>query len=333
MQKISGSKKTAKILLFMWIIFAIYPFISANDYLTSLGIVFFINLMLIASLNLVTGYCGQISLCHGGFYGLGAYVSGVLTAKFGIAPVLAIICALVITSAASLIIALPTLRLRGHYLAMATLGFGVILSVLFVELSWLTGGPNGLMGVPPITFFSFSFESDLFYFYLVWFISMLLMWMILNLINSRIGRAIASVSHSEIGAAILGVNAYILKVKVFVLSASIAALSGALYIHYNQFASPEMFTFFTSVLLIMMVALGGWGSYWGPLYGALIFTIVPELLRSLHDLELLIFGLSMILVLMFYPGGVAAMVIRAHEGINKYLQKGPMFKKKELKNG
>lgn len=300
--------KNIKILIVLWLIFAIYPWTVSNSYLISLGVIFFINLLLIASLNLVMGYCGQISLCHGGFYGLGAYASGVLTANYGVNTFIAILCAIGLSAVAALIIALPTLRLRGHYLAMATLGFGVILSVLFVELAWLTGGPNGLIGVEPISIFSFSLENDTLYFYFVWLVAIVIMWMLLNLVNSRIGRAILSVSHSEVGASSLGINAYILKVKVFVLASSTAALSGALYVHYIQFASPEMFTFFTSVLLVMMVAIGGWGNYWGPVYGALVFTVVPELLRSLNDLELLIFGTGMIVVLMFYPGGLATLV-------------------------
>lgn len=333
MEIVSGKKISIKLLIILWAVFAIFPWISHNSYITSLGIIFFINLMLIASLNLVMGYCGQISLCHGGFYGLGAYVSGALSAKLGVSAVFGVICAIVITGIAALIIALPALRLRGHYLAMATLGFGVILSVFFVELVGITGGPNGLSGISPIRIFSYTFESDISYFYLVWGIAIFMMWAILNLIHSRIGRAIASVSNSEIGAASLGVDAYVLKVKVFVFSASIAALAGALYAHYNQFASPEMFTFFTSVLLVMMVALGGWGSFWGPLYGALIFTIVPELLRSLHDLELLIFGVGMVLVLMFYPGGIAAMVANARKPLSRIKVRAPKARSQELKNG
>lgn len=301
-------KGTIRILGSIWLLLIVFPWISPNSYITSLGIMFFINIMLIASLNLVMGYCGQISLCHGGFYGLGAYVSGVITAKYGLPVVLGMVGAIGGAALAALIIALPTLRLRGHYLAMATLGFGVILSVFFVELVDLTGGPNGLVGIPPVSFLGLSFEGHAAFFYLSWVISLLMMLGILNLVNSRLGRAMASVSTSEIGAASLGVNTHMIKVQVFVLAASIAALAGAMYGHYNQYASPETFSFFTSVLLVMMVALGGWGSYWGPLFGAIIFTVIPEFLRSFHDLELFIFGFSMVVILMFYPGGIAAIV-------------------------
>ncbi|MBP6018686.1 MAG: branched-chain amino acid ABC transporter permease [Burkholderiaceae bacterium] len=328
-----GNKSTLRLLFLMWLVFLIFPWVSPNGYITSLGIMFCINIMLISSLNLVMGYCGQISLCHGGFFGLGAYVSGVISAKYGFPVVFGVFSAVAIAALSSLIVALPTLRLRGHYLAMATLGFGVILSVLFVELVDITGGPNGLSGIPPITLFGLSFESNKSFFYVAWAVSLLVMWVIFNLVNSRVGRAMTSVATSEIGAASLGVNTYMMKVKVFVLSASIAALSGALYTHYNQFASPETFGFFTSVMLVMMVALGGWGSYWGPFFGAIVFTVVPELLRSFHDLELFIFGFSMIIVLMFYPGGIAAIFKKIRFPKSKKNNHSELLQKVEAKNG
>ncbi len=299
-----------RVLLALWVAFLFFPLLASNGYILSLGVVFCINLILIASLNLIMGYCGQISLCHGGFFGLGAYVSGVLSAKYGVPSLLDIPCAMVLTAFAALLVALPTLRLKGHYLAMATLGFNAILSVLFVELVDLTGGPNGLSGVGPVSVLGFSFDAGSRFFYLAAALSLLLMWGILNLVQSRIGRAITSLADSEIGAASLGINTYGLKVMIFVLSASLAALAGSLYVHFNEFASPETFDFSSSIMLVVMVAVGGWGKYWGAFFGALVFTVVPELLRTFQDLQLFIFGLGMILVLMFFPGGLAGMAER-----------------------
>ncbi|GAB2906773.1 branched-chain amino acid ABC transporter permease [Paralcaligenes sp. KSB-10] len=306
----SSGRYDVRILFGLWLVFLLFPWVAPNGYIVGLGVMFCINLILVASLNLIMGYCGQISLCHGGFFGLGAYVSGVLSSKYGIPGLIDIFCAMALTAFSALLVALPTLRLRGHYLAMATLGFNAILSVLFVELVGLTGGPNGLSGVNPIHIFGLPFGTDRWFFYLAWMVSLLVMWGILNLVRSRVGRAITSLADSEIGAASLGINTYGLKVMVFVLSASLAALAGSLYVHYTQFASPETFNFFASVLLVMMVAVGGWGKYWGPLFGALVFTVIPELLQSFHDLQLLIFGVGMIAVLMFVPGGIAGMLER-----------------------
>src|SRR3982751_5793975 len=134
----------------VWLLFALWPLIAGNDYVLSLGIYFFIHLLLIAGLNLVMGYGGQISLCQAGFFGLGAYVSGVLAVKAGWPPWIGLFAAPLGTALSALVPGLPALRLRGHYLAMATLGFNAILTVLFVELVPLTGGPNGLAAIPPI---------------------------------------------------------------------------------------------------------------------------------------------------------------------------------------
>ena len=305
-----GQVRPLLILFGLWTVMLAFPWVAASTYMVGLGVMFFINLLLIASLNLIMGYCGQISLCHSGFFGLGAYVSGVLSAKYGISALIGIPCAMALTALAALLVGLPALRLRGHYLAMATLGFNAILSVLFVELVDFTGGPNGLTGVEPISVGGFALDSDIRFFYLAWAIGLIVMWGILNLTRSRIGRAMNSLAGSEIGAASLGVNTQWLKTAIFVISATLAALAGALYVHFTQFASPETFSFFASVLMVVMVAVGGWGKYWGPLFGALIFTVVPEMLQAFHDLELFSFGLGMIVVLIFFPSGIAGFLER-----------------------
>lgn len=297
-------------LLLVWLAMAAWPFVSPNDYILSLGVVFFINLILVASLNLVLGYAGQISMCHGALFGLGAYVSGVLSVRYGVAPLTGTLVAVVATALAATLIALPTLRLRGHYLAMGTLGFNAILSVLFVELVPLTGGPNGLSGIAPFRLLGIELDTSRRFFPLAWAAGFVVMFLILNLVSSRTGRALAAVSGSEIAAGALGVDAYRLKVVTFACAAGFAGLAGALYAHFNMFASPETFSFSTSVLLVVMVAIGGWGTFWGPFLGALLFTAMPELLREVHDAELLIFGLSMVLVLLYFQGGLVGLLGR-----------------------
>lgn len=297
--------RTRTILAITWAILLLFPLVAPNDYIVNLGVFFFINLILIASLNVVMGYGGQISLCHGAFFGLGAYASGVLAAKFAVSPWLGIFAAVTLTGVSALIIGLPALRLRGHYLAMATLGFNAIMSVLFNELISLTGGPNGLTGVPPYSIGGFEIATDTRFFYFAWAIAGLVMVMIYNVVDSRFGRGMRTLSSSEIAAASLGVDTYRYKLTIFVSMAMMAGVAGALYVHFINFASPETFNFFTSVFLVVMVALGGWGNYWGPVFGALIYTAVPELLRAFKDLEIFVFGLSMVLVLLFFPEGIA----------------------------
>jgi len=290
-----------------WLAFAAWPFIVPNDYLASLGVAFFINLLLIAGLNLVTGQGGQISLCQAGFFGLGAYVSGVLAVKLGTPPWIGLFAAPLGTALSALVIGLPALRLRGHYLAMATLGFNAILTVLFVELVPLTGGPNGLAAIPPIAIGPVVLDSAARFFWLAWLAGGVLMALLAALLASRMGRALRAVEGSEVAAASMGIDPFRTKLAAFVLSAAIAGVAGSLYAHFNQYASPDTFGFSASVLLLVMVALGGWGHYWGPVFGAALYTAVPELLRRFHDAELLVFGAGMIVVLLFLPEGLAGL--------------------------
>jgi branched-chain amino acid transport system permease protein len=292
------------LLLFFLALLAI-PLIGFNDYIVSLGTSFLINLILIASLNVLIGYCGQISLGHAGFYGLGAYAAGILSAKLGLNPWLGLPVACLVSALAALVIGIPALRLRGHYLAMATLGFNAILAVLFDQLVSWTGGPNGLLGVKPLTLGNFALSNQARIFPLVWLCAGLVMLALLNLIQSRVGRAIRAIATSEVAAQSLGIDAFRYKLIVFVLTAAMAGLAGSLYVESNLYASPESFGFSTSILLVAMVALGGWGRHGGAILGALIYTGAPELLRTFQDAQLLIFGAGMIAVLLFFAGGLA----------------------------
>jgi branched-chain amino acid transport system permease protein len=293
------------ILVLFWLLLLAIPLFGFNDYLVSLGTSFLINLVLIASLNVLIGYCGQISLGHAGFYGLGAYSAGILSAKLGLNPWLGLPVACLVSASAAVVIGIPALRLKGHYLAMATLGFNAILAVLFDQLVSWTGGPNGLLGVRPLAFGSFALSSQARIFPIVWLCAGLVMLALLNLIQSRVGRAIRAVATSQIAAESLGIDAFRYKLIVFVLTAGMAGLAGSLYVESNLYASPESFGFSSSILLVAMVALGGWGRYAGAIVGALIYTGAPELLRTFQDAQLLIFGAGMIAVLLFFPSGLA----------------------------
>jgi branched-chain amino acid transport system permease protein len=289
----------------VWLVLLAVPFIAPNAYVFSLANLALINLILIASLNLLMGFGGQVSLGHAGFFGLGAYASGILNVKLGWSAWLGLPAAALIAAAAALVVGLPALRLRGHYLSMATLGWNAILVVMFNQLVSLTGGPNGLLGVQPFALFGFRLDTEPRAFPLVWLASLLIMLAILNLLRSRIGRALRAVATNELGADAIGIDSFRIKLVVFVLSAGMAGIAGSLYVHVNQYASPETFGIALSILLIVMVAIGGSGTYWGPLLGALIYTAAPQLLLDYEDAELMLFGLGMLVVLILFPGGLA----------------------------
>ena len=294
-------------LLLLWLVLLAVPFVAPNAYFVSLANMLLINLVLIASLNLLMGYGGQISLGHAAFYGLGAYTSGVLNVKFGLSPWIGLPAAALVAGLAALLIGIPALRLRGLYLSMATLGWNAILVVLFSRLIDLTGGPNGLLGVKPFAIGRFALDSDVREFPLVWLVSLLVMLAILNLLNSRIGRALRAVATNELGADAVGIDSFGTKLMVFVLSAGMAGIAGSLYVHINQYASPDTFSVSSSIILVVMVAIGGTGLFWGPIFGALILTAVPQLLLEYEDVELMLFGLAMLVVLIASPTGLAGL--------------------------
>lgn len=278
---------------------------SPNNYILGLVVLFCIYWILVGSLNLLMGYAGQISLAHAAFFGLGAYSSGILSAKFGWSPWAGLLASIITAASFALLIGYPSLRLRGHYLAMATLGFNAIVSVFFVELYSLTGGPEGLSGVPGLSIFGQSLDRPLMYFAVAWVATLIVLLLIRNVIESHHGRALRALATSELAAASLGIDVFRTKLVIFVLSAALASIAGWLYVHFNNFCSPESFNFFASVFLVVMVALGGWGRFWGGLWGALILTVVPEFLRVFEDLEIFVFGAAMVVVLLFFPQGLA----------------------------
>ena len=302
---------------------ALAPHLLTNDYYVSTLIIGFFNAIIVVGLNLLLGYAGQISLGHGAFYGLAAYASGILTATYGVPVELAALAAIALTGLVAWGIGIPTLKLSGHYLAMATLGFGVIVSIVFNEAVETTGGPSGLTGIPRLSLFGWSLDSDLSYYYVTGAALTLVMALSLTLIQSRLGRALRAIHTSERAAEAVGVDIARYKLFVFVLSALFAALAGVLYAHYLGFAAPSSFGFKFSVTLLVMVVLGGMASVWGAVAGALFLTALPEFLRAFEDIETLIFGAILILGMMFLPSGLAGGAARLSRRIRDALAGRP----------
>jgi branched-chain amino acid transport system permease protein len=305
---LKGSMTKEKREIIIFLIFAlavlITPLFLQGSYLLNVLVFIGINTMLAVALNLLLGYAGQISLGHAAFFGLGAYISGIVTTRFGLDPWFALIIAATINGVLAFIIGFPILKLKGHYLAMATLGFGIIMFIIFNETVDLTGGPSGLSGIPNIHISSFVFDNDWRNYYLIWAFTLVVMLLSINLSQSRIGRALRAISDSEVAARVMGVNARVLKVQVFTVSAVISAIAGSLYAHTMTFISPTSFGFNFSVELVTMVIIGGLGSIYGSFLGAAILTMLPEWLRVLHDFDIIVYGLLLIIMTMYMPGGL-----------------------------
>ncbi|MDG0815370.1 branched-chain amino acid ABC transporter permease [Bdellovibrio svalbardensis] len=268
-----------------------------------------VNCLMSMSLNMVNGYTGQFSLGHAGFMAIGAYFSAYASTKWNFLPpnltlVSSFIFAIgsgLVAAAAGFIVGLPSLRLKGDYLAIVTLGFGEIIRVALLNMDFL-GGPRGYANIPSLgSFFSsFGFAS-------VWLV--ICFFTIWRVMHSSYGRGFLSVREDEIAAESVGINTTNMKVRAFVLSSFFAGVAGALFAHFTNFINPSSFTFLTSVNAVIMVVLGGMGSMTGSIVAAIFITVLPEALRPVQeltgfDLRMVIYSLSLILVMIWRPKGI-----------------------------
>lgn len=223
---------------------SLFPVLIPNPYYLNVANIIGLNTIIVVGLNLLIGYAGQISLGHAAFYGLGAYISGILTVTYNFSPWLAMLLAVCVTGLVALIIGIPTLKLHGHYLVMATLGFNLIVNIVMVQWDSVTGGPSGFPGIPNLSIGKWAFDTDQKMYYSIWFVAFVIILLALNLVRSRAGRGLQALHGSEIAAESLGVPTSTYKVKTFVLSAVFASLAGSLYAHYLTFISPKTFDIF-----------------------------------------------------------------------------------------
>ena len=301
MMKLLHNRLTGLVVLA--VIIAVLPAFFANNYTYDIAIKAGFNAIVAVGLNLLVGYAGQISLGHAGFFAIGAYTSAVLTATYGWPPLLALLTGAVLNGAGAFLLARPILKLKGHYLAMATLGIGIIISIVINNESWLTGGPDG-MSLDTFAVPGFVFKGERMWYWLVGGMLLLAVWLSLNLIDSPVGRALRAVHGSEVGAEVVGVDTSRYKVLVFTVSAVFASVAGSLFAHYNAFVTPTLSTFFHSVELVTMVVLGGMASTFGAVVGAVVLTTLPQFLAAFEDYEAIIIGLILMGTMIFMPRGL-----------------------------
>ncbi|MBL8340105.1 MAG: branched-chain amino acid ABC transporter permease [Rubrivivax sp.] len=293
---------------FAALLVALPPFFP-NNFFFEVAILVAINAIVCVGLNLLIGYAGQISLGHAAFYALGGYGSAILAARWGWPVWVSLPVAVAGVGALAWAVGRPTLRLKGHYLAMATLGLGVIASIVLTNEDRLTGGPDG-MSVPPLVVLGQPVQGELLWYAIVAAALWLTVLLALNMIDSPIGRALRALHGSEVAAGTLGIDAARFKLMVFVQSALIAATAGALTAHYAGFITPAKASFLHSVELVIMVVFGGMASVWGAVVGAAVLTLLPQFLTVLKDYEMMVFGAVLIATMVGMPHGIVPTLAR-----------------------
>ena len=272
-------------------------------FILHLAILAGIYIILALSLNLIVGYAGQVSLGHAAFYGIGAYASTLSALNLHFPYPLAALSAMLFTGVCGLALGLPTLRLKEDYLAIVTLGFGVIIDLVMRNLE-ITGGPDGIVGIPSPVILGFSFRSAPLYFVLVCLGVVFSLLFTYLLVNSYHGRALRAIRDHETTAQVMGINSPGYKVAIFALAAALAGLAGSLFAHYIKHINYESFGLHSSILILCMVVLGGMGSIPGSVLGAIILTALPETLRQFQSYQDLIYGGLLVALLVWRPQGL-----------------------------
>ncbi len=311
----NSGKRFYPVLAFIYLIILVIAFSVKNTYFLLILNLIALNTMVVIGLNLLIGFAGQISLGHAAFFGIGAYSSAILTTMYNLNPWIAMIFAIIITGIIAYLIGIPTLKLKGHYLVMATLGLNIIFSIIIIQWEDFTGGPDGVSGIPYLNIGSFNFDSDAKILCLSWFLALIFFIIAYNLVHSRVGRALRAIHNSEVAANCLGIDVSKYKVKIFVLSAIFASVAGSIYAHYVTFISPETFGIMYSIKVIIMSIFGGMSTIWGALIGSGILTVISEVLNVVKDFSTIVLGAILVFVLMFLPEGIVGFFKRKMENV------------------
>jgi branched-chain amino acid transport system permease protein len=284
-------------------ILVLLPMFLPNAFYMDIAIRIAINAVLAITLNLLIGYTGQISLGHAGFVGIGAYGSAILTSRWDIYPGLALVISALAAGALAWVVAGLILRFKGHYLAMATLGLGIIISIVITNETAWTGGPDGV-SVGDFVMLGWRPSGERQWYWLFAILLVATIALAQNLIDSPAGRALQALHGSEVAARAMGIDTSSFKTRVFVLSASYAAVIGSLSAHYTGFITPGIAAFPHSVELVTMVVVGGMASIWGAVFGAALLSLLPQILASFEGWETVAFGVILVATMIFLPRGI-----------------------------
>ena len=291
------------------VVVLVFPRLVTSNYwlnLVNLAMSFAIACL---GLNIVLGYAGQLSLAQAAFWGVGAYTSAILTTQLGLPVWAGLFAAFFVAALFGILLGIPTLKLSGHYLAMATIGFGIIVQLILVNAIWLTNGSDGIPKIPSPWIGSFELKEPGTFFYVAAICLVLLTLGAIHLKDSRVGRAFMAIRENEMAAGTAGVDTTYYKIMAFSLSAGFAGFGGWMFAHSgSHYISPDTFSFDQSVIMLVMAVLGGNGSAVGSIVGAILLTLLPEVLRFLKDSYMMVYAAGIIIIMIFMPSGIAGLV-------------------------
>ena len=285
------------------IIVVVLPLFLPSTYYVRVAALVFINALAVLGLNLLMGFAGQVSLGHAGFFGIGAYAVAVGPTHLGIPTWASLICGTILAALIAFVVGRPILKLRGYYLAVATLGLGMLIAMIVSNESAITGGPNG-MPVPRLVLFGWRVFGPITWYWISGLTLVIGAWVAVNLVESPTGRAFRAIHDSETAARVLGVNVARYKLTAFVLSAAYASVAGSYFVLFDGFVTPDTSSFLRSIEFVVMAVLGGLGSIFGSIVGAAILVLLPQVLTVFHDYEHIVLGAIMIIFLIFLPAGL-----------------------------
>ncbi len=301
------------------LLIAVLPLFFPSGYYYRVGALIFVNALAVVGLVILIGYAGQISLGHAGFAGIGAYACALAPEHLGLHPSLALVLGAVISGVVALLIGRPILRLKGYYLAVATLGFGILVSMVLTNERALTGGPDGMqvedLGLRALLRdLGWRLSGGEFWYGASGIVLLIGAWLALNLYDSPTGRAMRALHGSEVAAATVGVDVAQQKLRAFVISAVYASVAGSMLALQNGYITPDVAGFMHSIEMVTMAVLGGVGSVLGATLGAAILTLLPQVLTVFAEYEQLVLGAVMILVMIFLPQGLLPSIARRIRG-------------------
>lgn len=322
--------KATRIWILLIIAATLPRWIPNNYYLQifSLGMIFAIVTL---SLNILSGMTGLFSVGFIAFYGIGAYTSAIVTTALGWPVLVGIFLAGILSSLMSLFLSLPTMRLKGMYFAVATLAFGEIMYQIFLNWTAVTGGTKGIKGVPPLELFGTSFRAYNKFYYVILVVLIVIILLARNLTSSRTGRAMLSIRENDIAAEAVGVNVPQYKMISFLISTFFAGIAGALYAHMVRYVSPESFVNGESAAVLAMMVVGGIGSIPGSIIGGIGLTVLPEFMRFLGNVRMVLYGAAIVVIVIFAPRGLGGLIEKIDDILSGKRKIG--VQKKQIQTG